>query len=163
MPHDIIVIIVQVISVGLTYYFGRKSATNDLKTKTLSKRYKKAYVPYIKTLYAGFMIEDVRDIPIDARSKFFDILSHNLEYWDDETLRLYPVFYQTFLDMLEYKNGDSGYAHAPAAFRKAWRAISLSILKHSQSIARELYMPPIGAALYENYRHNAQKPPTPQA
>ena len=163
MTHDIVVIIVQVVSVGLTYYFGRKSATNDFKTKTLKKRYEKAYVPYVKKLYAGFMIEDVRFLPIDARRIFFDMLAHNLEYWDNETLRLYPAFYQAFLDLLEHEEGNEEYAHAPAEFHKAFRAISLSILEHTQSIARELYLPPLGAALYENYRRSAQRQEEPQA
>ena len=161
MTHDIVVIIVQVVSVGLTYYFGRRSATSDFKTKTLKERYKKAYVPYVKKLYAGFMIEDVRLLPIDARGIFFDMLAHNLEYWDNETLRLYPAFYQAFLDLLEHEEGNEEYAHAPAEFHKAFRAISLSILEHTQSIARELYLPPLGEVLYENYHRNGQKPPEP--
>ena len=87
----------------------------------------------------------------------------HLEYWDNETLRLYPAFYQAFLDLLEHEEGNEKYAHAPAEFHKAFRAISLSILEHTQSIARELYLPPLGAALYENYRRNGQTPPEPQA
>ena len=161
MTHDIVVIIVQVISVGLTYYFGRRSATSDFKVKTLKKRYEKAYVPYVKALYAGFMTEDVRELSVDARCKFFDMISHNLEYLDDETLRLYPYFYKAFLDMLEYGDGNKDYAHAPDMFYQAFHAISLSILKHTQSIAKELYMPPLGEALYENYRRNTQKKEVP--
>lgn len=30
------------------------------------------------------------------------MISHNLEYWDDEVLQLYPALYEAFLDMLEH-------------------------------------------------------------
>lgn len=32
------------------------------------------------------------------------MISHNLEYWDDEVLQLYPALYEAFLDMLEHDN-----------------------------------------------------------
>lgn len=163
MTHDIVVIVVQVISVGLTYYFGRRSAISDLKTTALKTRYETAYVPYVKVLYHGLMIDDVnQDASFETRGKFFDILSQNLESWDPETLRLYPAFYKAFLDMLEYEDGNADFTNAPKEFRQAFRDITLSILESTQSIARELSMPPLGAALYENYRRSGQTQQSPQ-
>ena len=85
------------------------------------------------------------------------MISHNLEYWDDEVLQLYAALYEAFLDMLEHDNRNKDYAHAPEKFYEAFRDISLSSLKHTQAIARELYMPPLRTALYENYHRSAQR------
>lgn len=165
MTHDIVVIIVQVISVGLTYYFGRRSALSNFKMEALKKRYETAYVPYVKALYSYLMIEDVGyELSVQCRQVFLDILTHNLENWDTETLRLYPAFHKAFLDMIDFDEENFDFKDdAPEIFHDAFHAISLSILEHTQSIARELYLPPLGEALCENYRRNDQKPPEQQA
>jgi hypothetical protein len=164
MSHDIVVIIVQVVSVGLTYYFGRRSVMSDFKTKALKTRYETAYVPYVKLLYHAQLTEEIRaDISLQTRGELLKLISQNLEHWEDTTLRLYPALYSAFLNLLEYEDGNEEYGNAPSEFYKAVNTITESILADTQSIARELYLPPLGAALYENYRRNGQTPPEPQA
>ena len=164
MTHDIVVIIVQVVSVGLTYYFGRRSVMSDFKTKALKTRYETEYVPYVKLLYHAQLTEEIRaDISLQTRGELLKLISQNLEHWEDTTLRLYPALYSAFLNLLEYEDGNEEYGNAPSEFYKAVNTITESILADTQSIARELYLPPLGAALYENYRRNGQTPPEPQA
>ena len=157
MWHDIIPAIVSVVSVGLTYFFGRKSAITDFKTAVLKKRYETAYVPYVKILYYALMLDGIgRNAKFETCEKCFNLLSKNLQYWDSETLRLYPVFYKVFLDMTEREKTSSDTLAITEEFQKAFNEITLSVLTGTQTIAQKLYMPPLGESLIENYRRTCQ-------
>ncbi|MBE6074226.1 MAG: hypothetical protein E7202_06815 [Selenomonas ruminantium] len=149
---------VQIVTCGLTYLFGRRSAKIDSKKAILRERYDKFYIPFVRLLYKGFYTEGFRpDIPFKTRAMMHELLSNNLEYLDVYTLRLYPSFYKAFLDMLEYEDGNHDFDTAPEDFLLISTKIALTVLQETQRIAKELTLPPLGQPLIGNYLHSLSK------
>lgn len=78
---------------------------------------------------------------LETRSFMLDLLSNNMELLGSGTLENYPVFYKTFLDMLEYEEGNGKYQHAPEEFSAAFKSITFAILTEAKELALELKMP----------------------
>lgn len=149
---------VQIVTCGLTYLFGRRSAKIDHKRTILRERYDKFYIPFIRLLYKGFYTDGFRpDIPIEIRAMMHDLLSNNLEYLDVSTLRLYPSFYKAFLDMMEFEDGNHDFDTAPEEFLLISNKIALTVLQETQRIAKELSLPPLGQPLIPNYLHSLSR------
>lgn len=152
----IITCAIQIITCGLTYLFGRRSARIDAKKAVLRERYDKFYIPFVRFLYKGFLIENVNsNMTAQNRNMIFDLLSNNLEYLDTDTLSLYPRLYKAFLDMCEYEDGRKGYDDAPVIFNQIINEVALTVLSETQRISKELQLPPLGQPLMHNYFHNS--------
>lgn len=146
---------VQIVTCGLSYIFGRRTAKIDAKRAVLRERYNNFYVPFVRYLYKGFYIDRIRSgMPAQNRATMLELLSDNLEYLDVGTLRLYPCFYEAYLDMLEYEAGNSGFSKAPENFQHVVNQLALTILEETQRIALELSLPPLGQPLISDYRRN---------
>ena len=150
---------VQALLLFAGYYLGLQSRDKEFERNTAKKRYETAYVPFMDMLYRGFMFNGIsQDIPPSLRAKFLDIFSKNLSLWGEDTLKAYPAFYKSFLDMLEYDDGNPEYQSAPDTFRKNLSFMALTILEDAEALSKGLGLPSIAKPLLENYRHNCHRP-----
>jgi hypothetical protein len=140
--------IIPLISVALSYVFGRLESKTSSKQVARMERYTNFYVPYVKKLYAGF----AWDYPIgkqsfEARCAILDLLMNNLQYLDVKTQRLIPDFYAAFLDMAEYNSGNPAFQNAPEAFESCFWSITQAVLLESSRLSRKLKLPDITATI----------------
>lgn len=156
-------IVIQVLAIFASYYFGRLSNKKDNEFKIMKNRYEIGYVPYIKSLYRGFLFDgfrvinyapdiDINEMFVGPEGVFLDHLSENIHLLGPETTKHYSAFYKSFLDMLEYLNGNKDYSSAPKAFIKTANLITLSLLEDAKKISEELGLPDITEPFLENYR-----------
>lgn len=149
---QIVTLIAQIGSIWLAHYLGTRKSEKEYINKVQLHRYKKFYVPYISALYRGYTWETgFKNHSCKVRGFILDLLTKHLELLDPKTLALYPGFYNAFLNMLEYEEGNEDYTDAPEEFEKAFNEISETILLEAQRLAAELGLPPLAANLLKLY------------
>lgn len=144
-----------IITAPLSYWFGVRKTRKEFLDKNKFHRYKTAYVPYIETLYKGFSFNGfiVDNWSYHLRTLYFDLINKNLSLWGENTISVYEDFYQAYLDMLEYDDGNiTEYLNAPKNFEICLTKISLHILEEAKEISDSLGLPPLAKPLIANYR-----------
>lgn len=152
---SIISLVLQPISIFVTYYLARKSDTISLVQNSYKERYNSFYAPYIQKIYAGFLWnkELILKMPFSTRDVFFDLISNNFKYLDTKSIKLYPKLYSLFLEMLDYEDceNENKYHNPSNEFAIIFLKISISILEESIIIADELKLPRIGEEILFSY------------
>lgn len=146
---------VAVASIFISFILGRLELRLSSRRSSYRERYENLYVPYIKKLYRGFLWENsIKDMPLETRAAFLDLLSNHLEYLGRETQKSYPLFYHAFLCMLEYDNGNPEYHTAPDEFERCFWDITFKILKEAQRLSRKLQLPDLTATISSKLSSN---------
>lgn len=136
--------LVPLVSIVVTYVFGRLQSSVSSKKDSLRRRYESFYVPFIEHLYRGLAWElKPSSYSLGARSSFFEILFSNIQYLDESTQTLIPAYYGAYLDMLEWESGNPNFRDAPDKYDAAFRAIANSVLSESSKISKSLRLPEI--------------------
>ncbi len=130
--------IIPLISIFLSYLFGHMQATKNNKTSISRERYDNFYSQYTSKIYAGMMWNiEFHSLPIDSMSVFFDMIMKNIHYLDDETVKLIPDFYVSFLNALEYADDIKVQQKLDEIFIN----ITMQILSQTSKLSKELKLP----------------------
>ena len=134
--------IIPLVSIYISHYLGTKLASNRSQDAYKKLRYEKAYVPFIQSLYRGYMF-DPQYIPIgrEQRDYFLDLLSNNMQYYGPLVLKNYPAFYRAYLDMLEYEDNNFGFDSAPQNYIREFKTISNELLLEATMLESHLKLP----------------------
>lgn|GEM_PF-933397 len=137
------------------YYLGRKGSRKDYEKEIKRERYLNAYVPYINMLYKGFFFNniDLSNKPIEIRTAFFEHLTQNIQYWDNSTLKIYPYFYRSYINLLGFEKDSTLYnKETPFNFYYQLNKITLSILEEAKILSTELSLPQLTEPFLNDYR-----------
>lgn len=71
--------VIPLVSVALSYIFGRYESRKSYLSSVQRERYDSFYVPFINKLYAGMMWDvEFSSLPLSTRGMFFDLIMHNI-------------------------------------------------------------------------------------
>lgn len=150
--------VIPLVSVALSYVLGRYESRKSYLSAVQRERYDAFYVPFINKLYAGMMWDvNFSSLSVSARGMFFDLIMHNLQFIDEETVKLIPGFYHAMLDNLEQEDGKIYQTDNDTALDETFRQIALSILSQAKILSKELHLPDIGACAVAKFAESAQK------
>ena len=151
--------VIPLVSVALSYIFGRYESRKSYLSSVQRERYDSFYVPFINKLYAGMMWDvEFSSLPLITRGMFFDLILHNIQFIDEETVKLIPGFYHAMLDNLEQEDGSIYQVDNDTALDEIFNQIALSILSQAKVLSKELRLPDIGACAAAKFSESAQKP-----
>lgn len=156
----LLAVIIQPISIGISYYLGGLVSKSEKKKQILTERYDNFYVPYIKLLYQRtyhlpttiFLLEAM---PQEAIFPFENLIEENIKYLDNETLKLYPTLLEAGIDFMEYDSGNIAFVDAPIFRKMVFLLIASSIIKQASLIAHELKLPDITLAFPDEYKRSS--------
>lgn len=80
---------------------------------------------------------------------YLDLITENLHHLDTKTLKLYPIYYKSVLDMLEYFDENPVYSNAPTEYNKIFNSITFSILEAGIQLSNKLSLPPLAKPLLD--------------
>jgi len=133
---------IPLIAVSLTYIFGRLQSHASHKKQQCQLRYDSFYVPFVSRLYAGYMWErPFSSNDVQARSVFFDLIVKNVQFLGHRSQALLPEVYKSFLDMLEYDEGNPGYLGAPEIYDSTMNRFTKAMLEEGSLMSRKLRLP----------------------
>ena len=161
--------------------FKASSHVNIEKERFLIQKesYFKAYVPFIQNLYVTRVHNKLpKKIDYTTRTKLFDLITNNLQYWNVEVSQLYPDLYLAYVHMLDFdalsdvlSRGTSKKDFSVAIsqleeieptkatkFNKLLNKVILAILEEAYKKEQLLGLPLLAKPLLDNYQNSNCKP-----
>ena len=127
--------IVSVLSIAVTYVFGRLQAKQSSKTTVLQNRYDKFYAPFVRAIYVLKLWElPFSQAPINPQKEIIAMICSNLSLIHEEAIAIFPELYQSYI---EYRK-DPELTHELNA---SFDSFTLSILAESTRLAKKLHIP----------------------
>ena len=150
LPREILSYIIPVASIFLTYYLGSKKSDKETYHNIQSLWYNSFYVPYLLCLYRGHLFDKLNfsDLTPDVRSHLLDLSSKNLQFLGQSSLMLYPKMYNSFLDYLEYDEGNPIFSHAPDIYNHVMNEFTNALLLEATELERYLKMPGLATTYF---------------
>ena len=144
--------VIPVVSIGLTYVFGRMHTLQSDKKAAYKEAYDSFYLPFISLLYetqiwdTGFSRLSFKD-----RHRLFEIVSRSIKYMDKAILEYVDVLYTHYSAILgkELFDADSLFTHDRAD--EIFNELVLKTLSRATWLARKLHQPRLGEFVRELY------------
>ncbi len=139
-------------TIVLSYVLGRVQEHHSYKKTVLKERYEKFYVPFLSLIYRGMLwnISDYSAESLESKSIWLDLIFNNIQYIDRHTQELLPEYYETFLNLLEFEDGNQQFVTAPNDYNRAFTNVVNSVLSESIKLSRKLRLPPLGTTAATN-------------
>lgn len=149
--------LIPVVSIFVSHYLGIRAVSKQTKGVRQQLRYETAYVPFIQSMYRGYMF-DLQNIPADSKGRgyFLDLLSNNMQYYGPQVLNAYPRFYQAFLEVLKYDSDNPAYAFALNNYHREFQNVANALLREASILEHELELPGL-ATVFLQIRPGAAK------
>lgn len=142
MTNYVATYIIPVVSVALSYVFGRLHATQSDKKIAYKEAYDGFYLPFISLLYqtqiwnVGFAY-----LSLDERHKLFNLISQNIKYMNADILECIDLLYDCYGAVLgkEMLNIDSMLTHDRT--NEIFDDLTRRVLIRATWLAKKLYQP----------------------
>ncbi len=158
MTNTILSYVVPVISVALTYFFGRRHADQSDQKKAYREAYDSFYLPFITLLYQTqiWWIGFARLSPKD-RHKIFALIEQNIKYMNEGILEYVDILYGHYGAILgkEMLDIDSILTHDRAD--EIFDSLTERVLFQATWLAKKLRQPQIGKLVQELYDDGREK------
>lgn len=144
-------------SIFVSHYLGIRAVSKQTKGVRQQLRYETAYVPFIQSMYRGYMF-DLQNIPTDSKDRgyFLDLLSNNMQYYGPQVLNAYPRFYQAFLEVLKYDSGNPAYTFALNNYRHEFQNVANALLREASILEHELELPGLATTFLQFHVDHAK-------
>lgn len=145
--------LIPVISVFVSYIFGRLQASGSNKYNARKERYEKFYVPFVRFFYSN-QLQSIKfsDLPSETQTKIYRLFLDNIQYLDLDTMSsLDPLMYQ--FSLLILKRAGSELPHVTYAEENldgVFKESTENILIQAKKLARKLHLPPIAEIVLED-------------
>lgn len=152
---------VSLFSVALSYVLGRLEHRWNSKSSVQKERYEKFYIQYIQKLY---VLNYPKGLPFHkmsfkTRASFQDLIMNNIQYIDKKSAEMIPSIYQSFMDYLEYEDGNKTFADAPAFYDRTMNEFTLRVLRESQALSKSLFLPDSSSILLNGDYSKSEREP----
>ena len=150
MMEKLLSYIIPMISIGLTYAFGRLQSEQSDKKSAYKEAYETFYLPYISLLYksqiwsVGFSRLD-----FEMRSNLFRLIADNIKYMDKKMIEYVDLLYYQSIIEKELFSISSFVTHE--RMDEMFDDFTLLALSRSTWLAKKLHQPTLGEFVRELY------------
>ena len=153
-------VIIQPISIGISYYLGNRANKLERKKQILLERYDNFYLPYLKLLTQRLLtlpatIDLLEKTSFEALVPFEELIANNIKYIDQDTMEWYQAFIAVNLDFLEYEDGNKKFSVVPKYRKAIFILLTSKILRKAAEIADELGLPDPTVAFPNEYKDSS--------
>lgn len=145
--------LIPVISVFVSYIFGRLQANGSNKYNARKERYEKFYVPFVRFFYAN-QLQSVKfsALPSETQAQIYRLFLDNIQYLDLNTMfSLEPLMYQFSLLILKKSGSELPHVtYAEENLDSVFKESTENILIQAKELAQKLHLPPIAEIALED-------------
>ena len=144
MDSTIIVAAISVIGSFTLVYLNSVKETSNKKYEIRREQLSKFYMPFYQKYCAGLFPQNrLSAMSFEARSIFFDLMTHNIYLMEPLSQAMYSDFYSAYLDLLEAENNNPEYLLEESSQKldNIFSKLSRQILIEYKGILKKCHLP----------------------
>lgn len=171
--QTILTYLVPLMSVVLSYFFGRIQTTKTNKTSAKREQYEEFYLEYTSKIYIDMMWhKNFRELPLEEETAYINLLMKNIKYLDSSMAYLVLDFYKTYViaikhehypisdkkpDQYSNKFKHMHIALAHKTINQKFNNVTIEILKRTSKLSKELKLPDFAELALKQYSELIKK------
>lgn len=144
MNASIIVSIITVMGSFILVYLGVIKEKSDQKYLVRKEQLTQFYIPFYQMYCAGFLSSNqLSALGIEARGKFLDLMTKNIQYMEPKSQALYQSYYYAFMNLMDAESSEdtSSLHECQQHFDKVFAMLSAQIFSEYKQILKKCHLP----------------------